>query len=222
LVSSRWVLTAAHCTEDKQAREIQVLLGEHDYSTDSETIDLTMDITMIKIHPKYDSRTTNNDFSMLKLKDEVDYSSYDHIRPICLPTDTSDDYVGHKATVTGWGTTSNGGIVSETLLEVTLDVITNEQCKNNYSSSAITSAMLCAHVPGGGKDSCQGDSGGPLVTAKGGSGQTPGENYELIGVVSWGEGCALPEYPGVYARVTSELAWIKDYLSQGGQSCPAL
>ena len=60
--------------------------------------------------------------------------------------------------------------------------------------------MLCANVVGGGKDSCQGDSGGPLVTASGGNGVTPGQNYVQIGVVSWGIGCGVANYPGVYAR----------------------
>jgi len=223
LVNSRWVLTAAHCTVNKQADRIEVLLGEHDYNTDSETDTLRMPITEIKNHPNYNHATTNNDFSMLKLMKDVDFCRHPHIRPICLPTDTSDDYAGDVATVTGWGSTSYGGSSSNKLLEVNVDVITNNQCtsKYKYGSSEITSAMLCA-TRGGGKDSCEGDSGGPLVTAKGGSGERPGENYQLIGVVSWGIGCALAEYPGVYARVTSELQWIKDFLSQDGESCPAI
>ena len=89
-------------------------------------------------------------------------------------------------------------------MEVNVDVITNNQCQNEYNQAKhlikITSAMLCCTVPGGGRDTCQGDSGGPLVTAGGGSGLTPGENYKLIGVTSWGNGCSNPGKPGVYAR----------------------
>merc|ERR1712154_709847 len=87
---------------------------------------------------------------------------------------------------------------------------TNSQCQNDYDygSSQITDQMLCASVPSGGKDSCQGDSGGPLVTAGDGDGVTAGQNYELIGVVSWGQGCAWEGFPGVYGRVTHLLSWI--------------
>ena len=63
--------------------------------------------------------------------------------------------------------------------------------------------MICAGYPGeGGKDACQGDSGGPFVCQNGNS-------AVITGVVSWGHGCALPNYPGIYARVTVFLPWIK-------------
>ena len=83
------------------------------------------------------------------------YCSYPHIRPICLPTDTLDNYAGDVATVTGWGRISDKGMTSNKLMEVEVNVITNDQCKNNYSynSSEITGDMLCANVLGGGKDS---------------------------------------------------------------------
>ena len=121
-----------------------------------------MGIAEITNHPDYNDQTLNYDFSMLKLKSEVNYCNYPHIRPVCLPFDSTDTFAGDAATVTGWGTTSSGGDLSNTLREVAVTVLTNNKCKSDfsYSSGDITSNMLCANVDGGGKDSCQGDSGG--------------------------------------------------------------
>ena len=207
---------------------MQVVLGEHDQDDETETISLTMDIRQKFDHPDYNiAARFDNDFSMLELEGEVDLCRYPNIRPVCLPSaSSSDTFVGDVATVTGWGVTDyQYGDSSNVLLEVNVTVITNEECRNDYmdkDKDTITDYMLCADVPEGGKDSCSGDSGGPLVTAKQGDGTTPGQNYQLIGVVSWGWGCADPRYPGVYARVTSQLTWIQSFLSQSGKSCPAV
>ena len=83
-----------------------------------------------------------------------------------------------------------------------IKVLTNSACGGSataYSPNEITARMMCAGVNGGGKDACQGDSGGPLVSSSG-NGVSPGSNYELIGVVSWGYGCAAANAPGVYSR----------------------
>ena len=96
---------------------------------------------------------------------------------------------------------------------VQVPAITNAQCNQAYSNS-ITSSMMCAGYPGvGGKDACQGDSGGPLVC---------NENNKAIiaGVVSWGIGCAAPDYPGVYARNTAALSWIQANMGCGSSPSP--
>merc|ERR1712080_165185 len=213
VISDLWVLSAAHCTVGSRPGGLQVLLGEHNYLTSGETTTVRMDIAKIINHPKYNGAITNFDFSLLKLASKIDFASNSHIRPICLPAEGStNDYNDYLATVTGWGTTSSGGDLSNKLREVSVLVMSNTECSAAYSSYTITDKMLCAGAQdgNGGKDSCQGDSGGPLVTKEAcSSGEVAGENYEQIGVVSWGVGCALARYPGVYARVTKVISWIK-------------
>ena len=95
-----------------------------------------------------------------------------------------------------------GGSATNDLQYVRVPAITNGECNSAYGGS-ITDTMLCAGYPNvGGKDACQGDSGGPFVCNDNG-------NAVIAGVVSWGIGCALPNYPGVYARVTPVLSWIQ-------------
>ena len=107
---------------------VKVLLGEHKYTTNTEANHLRMNIKQINQYSGYDSSTTDDDFSMLKLKNAVDFSANPHIRPVCLPTDTSEMYVGMTATVTGWGTKSSGSL-SSTLREVDVEVLSNSACK---------------------------------------------------------------------------------------------
>ena len=90
--------------------------------------------------------------------------------------------------------------------------MTNQDCiqpHTSYASSVITSNMVCAGFSEGGKDSCQGDSGGPLVVPRNSS----DDSAIIYGVVSFGTGCAKPNYPGVYARVAKYLDWIQSYMN---------
>jgi len=195
LISNQYVMTAAHCTEGSSPSDIRVLLGEHDISDAENYI---VPISQIIDHPNYNFPF--NDYSILKLTSPITFS--ETISPICLPAITSEQYVGELATVTGWGTLSSGGSSPNVLQEVDVTVLSNADCKNSYSE--ISDVHICA--ADNGKDSCQGDSGGPLIAPENG-------RYALIGVVSYGIGCAQPDYPGVYARVTTVKDWIQNVVT---------
>jgi len=192
LISDRHVLTAAHCTAGSSPSSISVLVGEH--RTDDSTF-TRVPLSAITDHPDYNSGTLDNDYSILTLAEPVEFSAT--IAPACLPS-TNSDFAGVLATVSGWGTLSSGGNQPTVLNEVDVTVQSNAECNSAYGSG-ITDNMICAADAG--KDSCQGDSGGPLVAQE-------NDKYTLIGVVSWGYGCAMPQYPGVYARVTEKMDWI--------------
>jgi len=217
VISDQWILTAAHCVPKATTSNIEVLLGEHDYKDKTETNEIRAKVTKIISHPKYNDQTMDMDFALLKLEKKIDFSANSHIRPICLPDNVNELYTNAEAIVTGWGTTSSGGSASSTLQEVMVKVISNSDCNKDYSGK-INSNMICAKRSG--KDACQGDSGGPLVSSNGGDGVTAGQNYEQVGVVSWGTGCAHAKYPGVYARTTTQLDWIRQETSSSWTTCP--
>ena len=225
LISNQWVLSAAHCFCCGEGKDdptkYDAVLGEHDYKDNTETEHVTKDIEIIINHPDYEETDyyINFDFSLIKLKSFINFSAYPHIRPVCLPTSPDKTYEDYDAVTTGWGATGDGRLANK-LQELTVRVLSNKGCREDYRyhHSQIKDQMLCAYNSG--KDSCQGDSGGPLVTAGHGSGVVPGQNYELIGVVSSGVSCADPEFPGVYARVNNQLDWIRETTAQGWSSCP--
>ena len=119
-----------------------------------------MTISYIEDHPNYDSSILNYDFSLLKIKETVDFHTLRHIRPICLPREAINDYKNFVATVTGWGrlNSSSSSSGSSVLMEVDVRVLSNSDCQRTYRFD-ISSQMLCASVDEDGKGSCHGDSG---------------------------------------------------------------
>merc|ERR1712168_1027860 len=208
LVSSKEVVTAAHCTSGATAA--YVVLGEHDLTkADGEK---KVRVCGTTNNPNYNSRNIDYDFSILTLCEDVQFTT--DISPACLPQSSNTNYDNRQAVISGWGTLSTGGTTPSVLHEATVKTMSNSQCTSSstsYSRGVITDRMICATASG--KDSCQGDSGGPLVTRESGG------FYTLIGVVSWGFGCADARAPGVYARVTSQLSWINSNVR--GTTCPS-
>jgi len=198
LLSSRTVLTAAHCQQNPE--DFMVVVGLYDTSDPGSA--QRIQPKAWASHENYNSRTTDNDFAIITLAEDVVFSN--STSPVCLPSSKDNNYSNMVTTVTGWGTLESGGNQPDVLQEVDVRTMTKARCTrppHAYSSSDITDNMICAAALG--KDSCQGDSGGPLVGLK-------GTSYDLVGVVSWGFGCAQARYPGVYSRVTAKLDWIKN------------
>lgn len=185
-----FLVTAAHCVMPSKPHYYAVKFGIT-YLLEPSQVAL---IDSIVRHEKYNPNTSDYDIALIKLQKRIPFSF--NAQPICMssvrPT------VGKSAVATGWGSTSQGGQLALTLQAVTMDVVDTNECIKQYESfGSITKRMLCAGVPSGGKDSCQGDSGGPLVA-----------DGVQIGIVSWGVGCAQPQFPGVYSNVTDLYSWI--------------
>ena len=128
LVSNRHVVTAAHCTDGRQASDIKVVIGDTNLALVTEATSFIRNVKTIKQHPDYDSSTTKNDICVLKLEEAVDLTSYPNIKPICLPAQGTTFANGNGATVTGWGTLSSGGTAVTQLQEVDVTVFADGDC----------------------------------------------------------------------------------------------
>ena len=129
IISAQHILTAATCTQGNLTSYLQVSVGEHD------TTDAAADIrtvSRITNHPQYNPDNLLNDISILTLSSPLTFSRA--MSPVCLPADPSLSYAGATATVTGWGRTSPGGDLADSLQEVELTVWSNEDCSNDWSA----------------------------------------------------------------------------------------
>lgn len=184
-----------------------MVLADHDRQSGSRLSQIIVrGLKGIREHENFDIYTFNNDIAILEMDEPVEFDA--KIQPICLPSTGVDDYSGKLAVIAGWGRTAENEKTSTILRKVAVPVWTKEQCYNSgYGEKKISENMFCAGYSEGEKDACQGDSGGPLHM-KDNLGDT-----EIIGVVSWGRGCARPNLPGIYTRVGNYLDWIEESLS---------
>ncbi|KAF2791175.1 trypsin [Melanomma pulvis-pyrius CBS 109.77] len=193
LLNANTVLTAGHCTVGQTASSLRVRAGSLNRASGGTLVS----VSSIKVHPSFSSSTLDSDVAIWKLATSIPASST--IGYATLPASGSDPVADSIATVAGWGTTTSGGsTLPAALRKVDVPIVSRAECRADYGTSAVTNTMFCAGLDAGGKDSCQGDSGGPIVDT----------SKVLIGTVSWGDGCAAPNAPGVYARVSTLLSFI--------------
>jgi len=209
IYNDKYIITAAHCVSvDGLLSEIllRIVAGEHDLSavSDNEQIQLVKAIT---IHPSYRPYNLENDIAVLELESSLIFNQY--VAPIKIAS--TNPAVNSHVTVSGWGKeryfASTAAVKTR---KASVRVFSNAYCSLLNGIRRVTSTMLCAGVYfpiTGGRDACQGDSGGPLFTET--------EPRQLIGVVSWGIGCAFLLYPGVYTRVPSFNKFITDVAGSG-------
>ncbi|XP_044262513.1 trypsin-3-like isoform X2 [Tribolium madens] len=193
IISEKYVVTAAHCTDEILLENIATQVG----SSFKQSSGQIVGVKNIYQHPNYISSTNDFDISILELESPLEFGS--EISPVSLPSSDKVWEVGTSAFVTGWGLTSEDGSTSSQLRGATVHIISKSDCIVAYDQNLITSRMLCADNPKRGKDACQGDSGGPMVVGD-----------VLAGIVSWGEGCARPDAPGVY----TDVAVLRDFIKE--------
>ncbi|HET9238335.1 MAG TPA: serine protease [Oligoflexus sp.] len=188
LIAPNKVLTAAHCLADFSSSEIRsylkVVIGARDLRSTAGTERFS--IASYSINPRYSSSGTQYDSATITLSGSSSFEPASVNRASALPAPGSTLYVA------GWGSTYEGGNVTSVLKYTAVKAISNAECASAYGSS-IYDGNLCAYSSG--TDSCQGDSGGPLYSYD-------GTKLTLVGVVSWGRGCARQGYPGVYTRTS--------------------
>ncbi|XP_011874753.1 PREDICTED: uncharacterized protein LOC105565840 [Vollenhovia emeryi] len=220
VISSRYILTAAHCVTTLPAglRVIGARIGDHDINTERDCErDMNglegscaeryqdFGVDSIHFHPDYTRTKLQNDIALIRLNNSVDFRPR-NARPICLPFGTSAPLTQKIGVVTGWGATELGPR-SQALLQAKLPLVSYEQCKETYKrTTQIWYKQLCA----GGQmnvDSCLGDSGGPLQA--GGIYNSRSVRIIQYGVVSYGlKQCGTEGFPGVYTKVAYYMDWI--------------
>jgi len=193
------LITAAHCMSGKPTH---VLLGGHSLSNPRPGQQL-VPIAKTEEHPKWNSQTVANDIAIVKLQTAVSFS--ETIRPACLPASGEQINEGASGIVAGWGLLTEEGAYPDLLQQALLPVSNMQKCKSAYKDMTINETIqYCAGYPEGKIDSCSEDSGGPYIL------KNSNGRYVLQGVVSFGEGCARANVPGVYARVSAYIPWINN------------
>jgi trypsin len=210
LVTPDWVLSAGHCGSVTGAavaspaswppQLINVRIGGVSQNDGEQR-----SVSQVVVHPNY-LLTSGYDISLLKLSQ----SSTMAPTQVAGAGERNIWNAGTLETIVGWGATEEGGDLPDNLQEARVPITTDQYCSGVYSDFD-PATMVCAGFPQGGVDTCQGDSGGPMF------GRTSAGALRIVGTTSFGEGCARPGKPGVYARVADATLrpWIAETTGSG-------
>jgi trypsin len=192
LIKKNWVMTAAHCVDGGSPE--RVVIGAHNIA-DGQDGEIRKPKRAI-MHPQYDASNQDYDFALIELDNASTFE------PISVNSEEIkvNPFSKIVAVTAGWGDTQSSDRFPDKLQKVEVPLVSFDKCNKSYGS--ITDRMICAGYDEGAKDSCQGDSGGPLMV------KNADQQNILVGVVSWGHGCALPEKYGVYSKVNSVIDWV--------------
>jgi trypsin len=210
LIGNDIVITAAHCNGAfwKRAK-----VGPRKNAKNKDGLtEWVKVVSKMHVHPNFSWDTMENDFMIFKVKPVTSQPLISALnqQKVTLNFDSAVPVEDEWLTTIGFGLTAEDGNPSKQLREVSVQVIPSEECSIAYDGAVYNETQLCAGVDEGGKDACQGDSGGPILAT----------GNVLVGIVSWGYGCAEAEYPGVYSRVSSAASWIKETICTLSDSPP--
>ncbi|XP_030348693.1 coagulation factor XI-like isoform X2 [Strigops habroptila] len=199
IISSQWILTAAHCVMSLENPNIwRVYAGILKQSEIKEDTPF-FKVEEIIVHPQYKYAQTGYDIALMKLDKPMNFT--DLQLPICLPSKEDSNILYNDCWVIGWGYRKEKGRVQDILQKATVPLMSKEECQARYRKHRIGDKVICAGYDEGGRDACKGDSGGPLSCKH-------EEVWYLVGITSWGEGCARRRQPGVYTKVAEYSDWI--------------
>ncbi|XP_030387452.1 trypsin eta-like [Scaptodrosophila lebanonensis] len=198
IYSERAIVTAAQCLWGlSEGSKLMAVVGAQ---TRNGTDGMIYPISQWSYHPNFDYYTADYDIGVVVLAMPMDLAGHE-VRAIGIRTERPG--VGRNAIAAGWGYREEGGPSSYWLEQVHVPIVSVEKCGEVYGANQITERMICAgDLTEGGRDACQGDTGGPLVI-----------DEQLVGLVSWGRGCARIGYPTVYTYVSSLKDWIDETLA---------
>uniref|UniRef100_A0A3Q2XL89 Transmembrane serine protease 5 n=1 Tax=Hippocampus comes TaxID=109280 RepID=A0A3Q2XL89_HIPCM len=208
IITSQWIVTAAHCVHNYRLPQVSswaVHTGVVTRSLPKTTEPTGHAVEKIVYNKNYNHVSHDSDIALMKLRTPLNFS--DTVRPVCLPQFDYDPPGGTQCWISGWGYTQPDAHTEELwCLCAPVPIISTNKCNSSCMyNGEITPRMLCAGYSEGKVDACQGDSGGPLVCQD--------DNvWRLMGVVSWGNGCAEPNHPGVYTKVAKFLGWIYEIM----------
>lgn len=205
IINKQYVLTAAHCVDRVAPNSRLVIVGEYNLNQ-TDPLERKIAVSSITIHPKYKTGGVMYDYALLKLETPLDFSGADKgLMPICLPT-KNQVFANQTCTASGWGFTkpSKRGAFPQILQKVDLHIVSLEECRKAYGYYTVREdCMICASFKEGKKSTCYGDSGGPLQCA------TTDGLYVLAGATSFSQSCDEPNFPNVFARISTQLEWIE-------------